>query len=224
MFGWIGSILSGIVYVGGVLLWNLGLIAAPALPEHRVETAALIQQIPAEVAAVKDELAALKQELAELKQAKVVVPAPAPKPAPAPTPKPKPKPAPAPIPVLVPVPVSVPVPAPAPVPAAPALAPGTFMTPSGAIVDANGNLISAPPGTAPAPSPTPSTSPAPTPAPSSSWPPATGSTVIIGRHIAIAVSFNPGSACNQLGFGGQELKLCELYKNSESSYIWAFSD
>lgn len=224
MLEFIASIFKGIAYVGVTLLWNLGLIAAPALPEEKPATAAIVQQIPAvsEVDAVKAEVEALKQELAEIKKQKSAAIASQPKPTPNPVSVPVPAPAPTPASVPVsappPAPTPAPIPTPAPVPTAPVLQPGTFMTPSGAIVDAAGNLISGPSGSIAASS-TPS-QPAPTPA----WPPATGSTVSIARYIAVAVGFNSNLPCNQLGFFNAELRLCELYKNSRDSYTWVITD
>ena len=209
MIEFIASIFSGVAYAVVVLLWNLGLIAAPALPEERPATAAVVQQVPVEkvvteVDLVKEEIENLKKELAEIKKQKSAAAAPKPKP--------------------VPIPAPIPVPAPVPVPTPAAPRPGTFVTPSGAVVDAQGNLISLPP-TSVAPSPS-SSQPAsaPTPAPTPAWPPTTGSTVTIGRNVVIAVDFNSNMACNQLGFGGAELRLCELYKNSKDSYVWVFTD
>lgn len=209
MFHFIGSIFSGIAYVGAVLLSNFGLIAIPVLPKEKPATAAIVQQVPAagapsEVDVIKQEVESLKKELAEIKK---------PKPAPAPAPKP------APVSVQAPVPVPAPIPVPVPVPTS-QVSPSTFVTPSGSVVDAQGNLISAPPNNAtPSPSTsssTPSSAPASTPTP--------GSTVSIARYIAVAVEFNPSSSCKELSFGGQELKLCELYKDSKNSYTWVLTD
>ena len=233
MIDFIASIFKGIAYAGGILLWNLGLAGAPMMPVEKPQTAALVQQIPpaqiaAEVVAVKGEIESLKAELAELKAQKSAAVAPKPKPAPTPAPKPKPAPVPvvAPVPVPVPVPVVVPapVPAPAPTPTAPALPPGQFLTPSGAIVDSQGRLISAPPSVAVPPTNSSPSTPTPAPAPTPTWPPVVGTTVTIARYIAVAIGFNPAMNCNQLGFYNQELKLCELYKNSNSSYTWVLID
>ncbi len=160
----------------------------------------------------------LEKKIAEAKKAEVKqISEPKPKKS---TPPPKPvelplSPAPIPPPAPLPTPLSTPPPQPS------ALPPGQFMLPNGAIVDANGHVITAAP-TPPSPTPTPQP-PAPSLSASSTptvWPPTEGSTVDIQRSLLVTMNFNPQLECNQLSLPKSKVPVCELYKTKNNKYTW----
>jgi S1-C subfamily serine protease len=55
-------------------------------------------------------------------------------------------------------------------------------------------------------------------------PPAVGGTVTIPRSMVIRISINPNLSCENLAYGGDNLTLCNLYKNNYNSYQWVIDE
>jgi len=54
--------------------------------------------------------------------------------------------------------------------------------------------------------------------------PIVGSNLAIPRSIVSGIGFNPSLSCDQLGYFGNNLKLCNLYKNNHSEYKWTIDE
>lgn len=59
---------------------------------------------------------------------------------------------------------------------------------------------------------------------SSSSQPASGSVVSIPRSVVIPIGFNDNLPCQDLGFSGENLNLCKLYKEHKNEYTWNITD
>ncbi len=55
-------------------------------------------------------------------------------------------------------------------------------------------------------------------------PPAIGGTVTIPRSMIIRVNLNQNLSCEALGYSGNDLTLCNLYKNNYNSYQWVVDE
>lgn len=87
---------------------------------------------------------------------------------------------------------------------------GYFVTPSGAILDRYGNVVSTPASIAEENQEEYSTS----------SPPSVGNTIYIPTSLVTSINWNSEKTCEELGKNGQQLVLCELYKNSYDDYTW----
>jgi len=54
--------------------------------------------------------------------------------------------------------------------------------------------------------------------------PVIGSNLVIPRSIVSRIGLNPSLSCDQLGYFGNNLKLCNLYKNNQSEYKWTIDE
>lgn len=91
------------------------------------------------------------------------------------------------------------------------------LLPGGAVLDAQGNVVLS------ASAANPSAATATTTSSQSLDNLSPGATVQISRTIALAVGYNPNLTCQQLGFTtGNNLTLCNLYRDHEDEYKWVF--
>jgi len=213
MFNFLGSIVGKIASAVVSVFVAIGIVSSPAsvTPQPSEEpiiietatSAAEIQQEAEKEIDVKAELDALKKQLADEKkktkdlEKKVVVPQTAS--------------------IVMPAPVVTPTPA----PSTPALQPGEFLMPNGAIVNAQGVIIKAAPASTSdiQATTTPATPPPPPPAPV--WPPAEGSTVDMQQSMLSNMNFNNHLTCDQLlSVPPSKKDLCKLYKEKQSQYTW----